>query len=148
MGRHGLLIGEVARRTGASRKALRLYEAAGILPAARRTPAGYRVYDGETLALLGFVRQAQRLGFTLDEIKRILTIKRAGRIPCSHVRDLVRRKADELDRRLDDLVQVRRGLRALLNAWRSTGRRQATVCPHIEQTSQRGRAKGEPTWRA
>src|SRR2546428_13141523 len=102
MGHNGLLIGEVAKRSGASRKALRLYEAAGILPAPPRTQSGYRGYSSEALDLLAFVRQAQRLGFTLDGIKEIVAIKRAGRAPCLHVRQLVRREAEGLEqRRLD-----------------------------------------------
>lgn len=140
MGRGDLLIGEVAKRSGASRKALRLYEAAGILPAPRRTRSGYRVYDPDTLDLLSSIRQAKRLGFTLDEIKEIVAIKRAGRIPCPHVRDLVRAKAEELDQRLTDLKEVRDGLRDLLNRWRSLRPSKAAVCPHIERAS---RPKGE-----
>ncbi len=132
MSRDGLLIGEVAKRSGASRKALRLYEAAGILPAARRTSSGYRVFDSDALDLLAFVRQAQRLGFTLDQIKEIVTIKRAGRAPCPHVRDLVKRKAEELEQRLADLMEIREGLRTLLQSWRSLRRNRAAVCPHIE----------------
>ena len=54
--RDGLLIGQVAKRSGASRKALRLYEAAGILPAPRRTAAGYRVYGEADLRRLQFIR--------------------------------------------------------------------------------------------
>ena len=61
MARDGLLIGEVAAKSGVSRKALRLYEKAGILPPSRRTASGYRVYGPETLALLGFVTQARWL---------------------------------------------------------------------------------------
>ena len=133
MNRDGLLIGEVAKRSGASRKALRLYEAAGILPTARRTSSGYRVYDSGALDLLAFVRQAQRLGFTLDEIKEIVAIKRAGQAPCPHVRDLVKRKAEELEQRLADLMEIRDGLRALLQSWRSLRQNRAAVCPHIEQ---------------
>src|SRR5688572_22297751 len=132
MEREGLLIGEVAAQSGVTRKALRVYEAAGILPAPRRTSSGYRVYDRETLSLLSFIRRAQRLGFTLEEIKEIVVIKRAGRLPCPHVHDLVRRKTEELDRRHADLVRVRKGLRALLTAWRSAGARPALICPHIE----------------
>ena len=128
----GLLIGEVAKRSGASRKALRLYEAAGILPAARRTSSGYRVFDNDALGLLAFVRQAQRLGFTLDQIKEIVAIKRAGWAPCLHVRDLVKRKAEELEQRLADLMEIREGLRVLLRNWRSLGQNRAAVCPHIE----------------
>jgi MerR family transcriptional regulator, copper efflux regulator len=83
-----LFIGEVARRSGASRKALRIYEAAGILPPPQRTPSGYRLYTADALAVLSFLRQARRLGFTLSEIKRIIAIRRQGRTACSHVRDV------------------------------------------------------------
>src|SRR5438552_19021157 len=107
MGTNSLLIGEVARRSGASRKALRLYEAAGILPELRRTPSGYRVYDSETLGVLAFVRQAQRLGFKLGEIREIVGIKRAGRATCPHVRDLEWQKTKELAQELTDLEVIR-----------------------------------------
>ena len=133
MGRDGLLIGEVAARTGVSRKALRLYEEAGILPAPRRTAAGYRIYGQETLTLLAFITQARRLGFRLDEIKGIAQIKRSGRVPCSHVLDLVRQKVADLDRAVADLTEVRRGLQELLRSWRSARRGEAAVCPHIER---------------
>jgi DNA-binding transcriptional MerR regulator len=134
MGRDGLLIGEVAERRGVSRKALRLYEDAGILRAARRTASGYRVYAADTLETLSFVRQAQRLGFTLEQIKDIVAIRRDGRCPCRHVRQLVQRKVDELDQRLSDLQVVRDGLRALLKGWRQGSRMPAAVAPHIETT--------------
>jgi MerR family transcriptional regulator, copper efflux regulator len=137
MARQGLLIGEVAQRSGASRKAVRLYEAAGILAAARRTASGYRLYDADRLALLIFVRQAQRLGFTLDEIKEIVVIKRSGRTPCWHVRDLVQRKARELDRKLADLVAIRAALRALLRGWRQARMARAAVCPCIEHAGRK-----------
>jgi DNA-binding transcriptional MerR regulator len=70
MGRRGLLIGQVAKLSGATRKALRPYEEADILTAPPRTAAGYRVYGAETLGVLAFVGRAQGLRFTLDEIKR------------------------------------------------------------------------------
>jgi DNA-binding transcriptional MerR regulator len=83
MSRDGLLIGDVAAKSGVTRKALRLYEQAGILPPARRTAAGHRVYSQDTLAVLVFITQARRLGFRLDEIKRITTLKRSRRALCS-----------------------------------------------------------------
>jgi len=70
--RDGLLIGEVAKRSGASRKALRLYEAAGILPAPRRTAAGYRVYAEIDLHRLEFIREAKTLGLTLEAIRELI----------------------------------------------------------------------------
>ena len=135
MRRDGLLIGEVAAKSGTSRKALRLYEAAGILPIPRRTAARYRLYGTDTLRLLAFVLQARRLGFTLAEIKEIVSIKRSGRAPCPHVRDLVHRKAADLDRQLADLTEIRAGLRTLLNGWSSQRSSQSLVCPHIEHVN-------------
>ena len=137
MARDGLLIGEVAQRSGVSRKALRLYENAGILPAARRTASGYRVYAADALDIVSFVRQAQRLGFTLEQIKDIVVIRRNGRCPCPHVRDLVQRKVVELDQQLSDLQVVRDGLREMLRGWGRGTKMPAVVCPHIEATTKK-----------
>jgi len=126
------LIGEVAARSGVSRKALRLYEKAGILPPTRRTGSGYRVYGPETLALLGFVTQARRLGFRLDEIKRIVTLKRSGRTPCKHVLDLVHLKLKNIEQALTDMSEVRGNLRGLLRSWQARRHRSAAICPCIE----------------
>lgn len=132
MGRDGLLIGEVAARSGVSRKALRLYEAAGILPPPRRTTAGYRVYGSEALALLAFVSAARRLGLRLDEITEIVAIRRSGGIPCARVRALVARKAAEVERQLIELRKLHARLLGLARSWRRAPGRSAAVCPHIE----------------
>ena len=137
MGRVGLLIGEVAAQGGVSRKALRLYEAAGILPPPTRTAAGYRVYGKDTLTVLAFVIQARRLGFTLQEIKEIVAIKRSGQMPCSHVRQLVFRKVTDLDRTVRDLTAMRNALRGLLASWSCRRGKIAGVCPHIEDAEKR-----------
>lgn len=142
MGRDGLLVGEVAAQSGASRKALRLYEAAGILPTPRRTAAGYRVYGREALAVLAFVRQAQQLGLSLREIKEIVAIRQGGRPPCVHVKWLLEVKAAELDRQLKDLLRLQRTLRQSLRAWGQRPARPAAVCPHIEQVAARGPLAG------
>jgi DNA-binding transcriptional MerR regulator len=142
----GLLIGAVATRSGVSRKAIRLYEAAGILDRPARTRSGYRLYPPEALALLGFVAQARRLGFTLAEIREIVAIKRAGGAPCRHVQMLVRRKAQELDLALRDLTAVRRQLSRLMRAPAPRGAVGAVVCPHIEATK-RSKAKRSETTR-
>jgi MerR family transcriptional regulator, copper efflux regulator len=83
MDRNALLIGEVAKRSGASRKAVRLYESRGILPPARRTAAGYRVYSPDVVGILAFVEQGRRLGLTLGEIHQIVALRRAGSAPLS-----------------------------------------------------------------
>lgn len=127
MARDGLLIGEVATRSGTSRKAVRLYEARGILPPARRTASGYRVYPADVLAVLAFVEQGRRLGLTLAEIQQIVALRRAGSAPCVHVRRLLEEKAAGLE---SLLTAVRR----ILRSWNAeTGRlAAAAVCPHIE----------------
>ena len=130
-----MLIGEVAANSGVSRKALRLYERGGILPPARRTGAGYRVYTDDTLATLVFVTQARRLGFRLDEIKQIAVLKGSGRIPCTHVLRLVNVKLENIKRASTDLPQVRGQLQGLLRTWRSGRHRTAAVCPCIEGLS-------------
>src|SRR5512145_1034925 len=85
----GLFIGEVAARSGVSRKALRLYEARGILPVPRRTATGYRVYPPDVLGVVHFIVRAQRLGLTLTEIASIVALRCAKAGPCVHVRTLL-----------------------------------------------------------
>ena len=113
----GLKIGELARRAGVTAKAIRFYERKRVLPAAKRSPNGYRVYGDDAVELLRFIKQATGLGLTLSEIKDILVIRQGGRPPCTHVHQLLRDKANELDRKLKDLVDVRKRIRRSLSAW-------------------------------
>lgn len=123
--RQGLLIGEVAARSGLSRKAIRLYENVGILTPSTRTEAGYRVYPDDVLPVLRFVTVTRRLGFTLAEIAEIVAIRRAGQMPCAHIQARLRQKAAELD-------EMRRAVGAVLASWRGRRKRTAIVCPHLE----------------
>src|SRR5262245_48719826 len=132
---HGLLIGEVANRSGVSRKALRLYESRGILSPPLRTPSGYRRYPANVLRLLSFVARARRLGLTLAEIKHVVTLRRDGSAPCLHIRALLEQKAADLEAMQDEI-------RNILKAWGPGSRGPAAVCPHIEQGG------GEVTWRS
>lgn len=83
----GLLIGDVAERTGLSAPTIRHYESIGLLPRPSRSAAGYRHYTDATVAELRLITKAQALGFSLDEIGEILKLSRAGRASCSHVLD-------------------------------------------------------------
>jgi DNA-binding transcriptional MerR regulator len=134
MAEQGLLIGEVAARSGVSRKAVRLYEARGILSPSRRTHSGYRRYPADVLGLLRFVGQARRLGLTLAQIKHIVKLRRDGSAPCAHIRALLQQKAQDLE---GMLAEVRR----ILRSWSSTNGRLGAVCPHLEAKG------GEVTWR-
>jgi DNA-binding transcriptional MerR regulator len=123
----GLTIGKLARRAGVTAKAIRFYERKGILPPARRAENRYRLYGEDAADMLRFIKQATGLGLTLAEIKDILVIRQGGRPPCTHVHQLLRGKADELDRKLKDLVDVRQRIRQSLAAWRRRPRRGAPV---------------------
>lgn len=137
----GLKIGELARRTGVTAKAIRFYERKLILPPAKRAANRYRIYDDDAIGTLSFVKQATGLGLTLAEIKEIIAIRQGGRPPCAHVHRLLREKALELDRKLNDLLELRRRIRRSLTAWKHRPVAAATVCPHIETSAGRGRRR-------
>ena len=122
----GLKIGELARRAGVTAKAIRFYERKRILPPAKRAANGYRLYGEDAAEMLRFIKQATGLGLTLAEIKDIFVIRQGGRPPCTHVHQLLRDKAEELDRKLKDLVDVRARIRRSLSAW---ARRPRTGAP-------------------
>src|SRR5438094_7610934 len=118
-----LRIGEVAARSGVTRKALRLYEARGIVPKPRRTAAGYRVYPPDVLGVLHFVTQARRLGLTLKEIGHIVALRCAKPGPCVHVRALLKQKLAELDGLAREETKI-------LNTWDASAARRARVSHH------------------
>ena len=128
----GLKIGELARRAGVTAKAIRFYERKRILPPAARGANRYRLYGEDTVEMLSFIKQATGLGLTLAEIKDIIAIRQGGRPPCGHVHSLLREKATELDRKLKDLLEVRRRIRQSLTAWERSRPQGGIVCAHIE----------------
>jgi DNA-binding transcriptional MerR regulator len=131
-GNGGLKIGQLARQVGVTAKAIRFYEAKRVLPRPTRGPNGYRLYGQDALETLTFVKQAAGLGLTLAEIREIIAIRHGGRPPCAHVRRLLEDKARELDRKLQDLIDMRRQIRRSLAAWSRHQPGRAAVCPHIE----------------
>ncbi|HKQ51085.1 MAG TPA: MerR family DNA-binding protein, partial [Pyrinomonadaceae bacterium] len=107
--RRGMLkIGDVSRQSGIGIEALRFYEKSGLLEKPSRTMSGYRMYDAQVLERLAFIKQSQALGFSLDEIKRIIEDARTGKSPCAEVREIVRRRLAELDERMRELRRYRK----------------------------------------
>ncbi len=127
-----LKIGDVAKATGIGIEALRFYEKSGLLDRPSRTESGYRIYDSEVLSRLDFIKRAQLLGFSLDEIKKILADKRAGLSPCAEVREIVRQRLGELDERMREMKQYRNELASALNEWDQVGDVAGHVCGLIE----------------
>lgn len=132
--RRQLKIGEVAKLSGIGIEALRFYEKSGLLGRPPRTQSGYRLYDSGVLQRLDFIKRSQILGFSLDEIKRIIADKEAGKSPCREVREIVRRRLDELDERLREMRKHRRELGAAFQKWGETGELDGHICGLIEGT--------------
>ena len=133
-GRRMLKIGEVSKRSGVGVEALRFYEKSGLLDRPSRTYSGYRVYGEDVLDRLAFIKQAQALGFSLEEIRRIVDDARRGQSPCEEVREIVRRRMEELDARLRELHRYRDELKATLEEWDKVGRAPGHVCGLIESS--------------
>lgn len=127
-------VGEAARRAGVSPKAVRLYEAKGILPPAERTESGYRTYTEHDVEVLRFVRRARALGLRLEEIGRILDLQRQGAQPCGTVVQVLERHVREIDRTMAELRALRKDLAGALNVAKSSAQRgeDVVVCPIIE----------------
>jgi DNA-binding transcriptional MerR regulator len=115
------LIGDLAKRAGVTPQTIRYYERLGLLPRPLRSASGYRRYDERAWRDLAFIKRAQALGFSLEEIKEVLQMARAGRAPCQRVLDLAERHVAELDRRLAELAALRDRLTAALARWKRGG---------------------------
>jgi MerR family copper efflux transcriptional regulator len=113
-----MLIGELAAASGVPTKTIRYYETIGVLDPPQRTASGYRTYDGNAAARLGFIRAAQASGLTLGEIRSIVALRDRGVTPCAHVLELLTARAADLDRRIADLRQLRGELQRLVKRGR------------------------------
>jgi MerR family copper efflux transcriptional regulator len=125
-------IGEVSRLSGIGIEALRFYEKSGLLDRPSRTFSGYRLYDESVLERLDFVKKAQVLGFTLDEIKQLIEHKRAGENPCAEVREVVRHRLNELNEQIEKMIRYRDELSQALGEWDEVGEKKGHVCGLIE----------------
>ncbi len=108
MGQTEFRIGEVATRAGVSVDAVRYYERVKLLPRARRTSGNFRLFGAESIERVQFIKQAQELGFTLDEIKGLLAT--GGAEECRRVRDLLSKKIEDLDGKMNAIKDFRRTL--------------------------------------
>ncbi|MFD6326894.1 heavy metal-responsive transcriptional regulator [Streptomyces sp. NPDC058442] len=110
MAMQGITIGQAAKAAGLTRKAVRVYEAKGLLPKAERSQAGYRLYSADDVELLTFIRQARTLGLRLEDVGEVLRIRRGGTPPCDAVRDLLDARIAEIDATVTDLLALRQTL--------------------------------------
>lgn len=122
-----MTIGKLAQASDVHIETIRYYQRRGLLPEPARPAGSVRRYGTEMVARLGFIRRAQELGFTLEEVKVLL---RLGETPnCRDARSLAARKLSLVEARLADLTRMRRALRRLVAQCDRGGARR---CPIIE----------------
>ena len=123
-------IGEAARMSGVTAKMIRYYESVGLLTAKARTSAGYRVYGPQEVHSLRFIRQARRLGFLVEDIRRLLTLWHDRSRASAEVKRIALEHVAELDRRIAELTEMRDTLAHLADHCHGDDR---PDCPIIER---------------
>ncbi len=126
-------ISEAATKLGVTPDTLRYYERLGVLPQARRTQGGLRVYGPDVVTRVRFIQQARALGLTLKDVLQLVANQgRAGRTRCQTVRDLLAVRLEDVEHKLSELRQFRRTLRAHVAACDDALQTDAPACPVIE----------------
>jgi Cu(I)-responsive transcriptional regulator len=122
-------IGEAAKASGVTAKMVRHYESIGLLPPARRTEAGYRLYGSDDVRMLQFIHRGRALGFSLDRIADLLALWRDKHRASADVRRLALEHIGELDRKIAELEAMKRTLASLASSCHGDAR---SDCPILD----------------
>lgn len=125
-----LTSGDVASRAGVNVQTLRYYERRGILGRPRRTSSGYRQYPIDTVRLIRFIKRAQELGFTLEEVEELITLRQSSTRKRDQARKLAAKKMRDIDEKLARLQAMRSALYTLVEDCECG--RETLLCPILE----------------
>lgn len=100
-------IGDLAKLTDTRVETIRFYEKEGLLPAPGRNSGNYRIYEEAHLNRLSFIRRSRDLGFTLDQVRKLLKLADDRDAPCAEVDAITAENITEIDRKLADLGALR-----------------------------------------
>ncbi|MEI1375361.1 heavy metal-responsive transcriptional regulator [Nostoc sp. UHCC 0926] len=132
-----LLIGQVTDISGIPIRTIRYYESLGLLKSLRRTEGGFRQFSLDVLTRLAFIKRAQNLGLSLEEIGNILQVYDQGQAPCGEIKEKLENKLLQIDHQIDQLLTLRSEIDGLLSGWKNNGRQHKdTICPIIQNTPQ------------
>lgn len=109
-----LKIGAVAKQAGVHVQTIHYYEKEGLLPVASRSAAGYRLYAPDTVHRLLFIRHAQEIGFSLKEIRDLLSLRVDAHMTCGDVKARAEQKLVEVQHKIERLQTVRGALEGLI----------------------------------
>ena len=125
-----LTVGRLAGEAGVNVETIRYYERRGLLKAPARGRSGWRRYDQEALRTLLFVKRAQRLGFTLEEVGELLKLRATkSERSCERVRGRAKEKLEEIDSKIRDLQAMRRALAGLARRCKPS---EGASCPVLD----------------
>ncbi|WP_268798126.1 Cu(I)-responsive transcriptional regulator [Pseudomonas huanghezhanensis] len=131
-------IGQAARSSGLSAKMIRYYESIGLLQAAHRTEAGYRLYGQDDLHTLAFIKRSRDLGFSLEEVGRLLTLWQDRGRASADVKALARHHIDGLNQKILEMTALRDTLQDLMEHCQGNDR---PDCPILKDLASGGCCK-------
>lgn len=129
--RDALTIGRLAKAAGVNVETVRYYQRRGLIEQPRKPPGGHRRYAASVVQQLGFIRRAQQLGFSLEEVRALLELANGG--SCRDARSMAEQKFEVLGARMAQLAQMRRELRRHIDSCKK--RKRGEPCPFIEALS-------------
>ena len=122
-------IGAAAEQAGVNVQTLRYYERRGLLPQPPRRESGYREFPDAAVRAVRFIKRAQDLGFTLDEVEELLTLRNDKRRDRARVRAVAEHRIREIDQKIAELQAIKRALGHLVHCCRDGT---TLECPIIE----------------
>lgn len=122
-----MTIGQLAKRAGVNLETIRYYERRSLLPEPSRRASGYRQYPSNAVARIRFIKRAQELGFSLNEIAELLSLRVDAQTACNEVQQLAEIKVIEVDQKLQTLQRMKQILADLLHHCQT--RQSTDECP-------------------
>lgn len=130
-----MLVSRFAERGGVTADTVRYYERIGLLPEADRDPNGYRCYAASDVDRLVFIKNAQRFGLSLEDVRELLAIRDEGACPCGHADELLQQRLAQLDEQISTLQLLRGDIASLLeNDVSTAGTCRLTLVPMSTRT--------------
>ncbi|TVP66658.1 MAG: heavy metal-responsive transcriptional regulator [Nodularia sp. (in: Bacteria)] len=127
------LIGQVTNLSGIPIRTIRYYESLGLVESSGRTEGGFRQFSIDVLTRLAFIKRAQSLGLSLEEIRDILQVYDQGQPPCGEIKEKLEEKLSQIDSQIAQLLTLRAEIGELLAGWNNKpGKQEDTICPIIQ----------------
>ncbi|MBR8304762.1 Cu(I)-responsive transcriptional regulator [Burkholderia dolosa] len=128
-------IGDASRASGVSAKMIRYYEQVGLLAPSKRSDAGYRIYGPDEIHILRFIRQARRLGFLVEDIRKLLTLWQDRSRASAEVKSIALEHVAELDERIAELTDMRNTLADLAAHCQGDARPECPILARLADAS-------------